>query len=225
MQISKHDQLVIPWVMKTPRKDPYAKNRWLAQEFKQFGRGSKGQLAKLLGVPNSAVTMILQSKREISVEEGEIIDNFVDQKLNTIPGASKTPRKAHRKSTIGEVQVVGYVTAGGQEHRLPLPSEDLDTVTAPENVTNQTVAVQIRGKSMGSLFDRWYAFYDDIRSPFTDDLVGQLCVVGLPDGRVMIKKISHSRKAGHFNLLSETEPPIREVTIDWAAKVKSIAPR
>jgi hypothetical protein len=118
---------------------------------------------------------------------------------------------------------VGYVAAGATEHRYALAHDDLDEVDAPINATDRTVAVQIRGRSLGELFDRWYAYYDDVRTPFTEDLVGHLCVVGLTDDRVMIKKVTHGRKPGLYTLLSVGEQPIKNVEIAWAARVKTIA--
>jgi hypothetical protein len=40
---------------------------------------------------------------------------------------------------------------------------------------------------------------------------------------VLIKQVQRGRSEGLFNLISETEPPIRDVTIEWAARVKSMA--
>ncbi len=49
-------------------------------------------------------------------------------------------------------------------------------------------------------------------------------MVGLSDDRVLVKKI---RKAanGLFDLLSEREEPIRDVSIEWAAVVTDMKPK
>ena len=88
-----------------------------------------------------------------------------------------------------------------------------------------TVAVQIRGHSLGALFDNWLVFYDDIRNPPDDSLVGRMCVCGVSDGRVLIKALKHSQNAGLWHLLSNTEPPIYDVGLDWAAPVREMRPR
>jgi hypothetical protein len=122
--------------------------------------------------------------------------------------------------------LVGYVGAGSEAHFYAVNQGSfLDEVPAPQDSTARTVAVEIRGDSLGSLFDRWIVFYDDVRSPVTHDLIGQLCVVGLPDERVLLKKIRPGSKEGLYRLLSEREPEIRDVSIDWAAKVKNMVPR
>lgn len=123
------------------------------------------------------------------------------------------------------VPVAGYVGAGAEAHFYAVAQGDLDEVEAPEGSTKETVAVEIRGDSLGTFFDRWLVFYDDIRNQITPDLIGKLCVVGLDDGRVLIKKLQRSRVHGLFNLVSQNEPPIVDATIEWAARVKSMSPR
>lgn len=122
------------------------------------------------------------------------------------------------------VPVVGYVGAGAEAHFYAVSQGSLDEVAAPDNASRDTVAVEIRGESLGSLFDRWLVFYDDVRSPITPDLYNKLCVVGLPDDRVLIKKVRPLQN-GFFRLISEREPPIDDVEIAWAARVKTMVPR
>lgn len=122
------------------------------------------------------------------------------------------------------VPVVGYVGANSRAHTYAVPPGQLGEVEAPEGSNEKTVAVEIMGDSLGALFDRWLVFYDDVRSPVTSDLLGRLCVVGLADERVLIKKIQRGGD-GLFDLLSNTEDPIKGVAVDWAARVKIMVPR
>ena len=122
------------------------------------------------------------------------------------------------------VNLVGYVGAGAETHFFA-NEEPLDEVPAPTGSTDSTVAVEIRGDSLGSFFDRWLVFYDDVRRPVDTSLINKLCVVGLDDGRILIKKVQRSKARGLFHLLSQTEDPILDVAIEWAAKVKNMVPR
>lgn len=123
------------------------------------------------------------------------------------------------------VPLVGHVAAGAEAYFYTGDQGELDRVPAPDGYTESTVAVEIRGDSLGSFFDHWLVFYDDVRRPVTQDLVGKPCVVGLADGRVLIKKIQRSRTRGLFHLLSNVEPPILDVSIEWAARIKNMVPR
>lgn len=123
------------------------------------------------------------------------------------------------------VRVKGYVGAGGEAHYYSVDAiGDLDTIEASDQDTDQTVAVRIIGKSLGDFFDRWYVTYDDVRSPITDDMIGELCVVGLDDDRVLVKKIARNGTPDTYDLLSNSdkEPPIKGVRIEWGAKVAQI---
>ena len=123
------------------------------------------------------------------------------------------------------VPLVGYVGAGALAHIFADAQGPFDEVDAPEGSTDSTVAVEIRGESLGALFDQWLVYYDDVRDPPGRDLMGKLCVVGLADGRILIKKLTRGQLPGHFTLLSNVEPPIYDVLVDWAARVKNMTPR
>jgi len=137
----------------------------------------------------------------------------------------RTPPQAAVSEQQRVVSLVGYVGAGAEAHFYGEAQGPLEEATAPEGATSSTVAVEIRGDSLGSFFDRWLVFYDDVKSPVTGDLIGRLCVCGLVDGRVLIKKIQRSKSRGLFHLLSQFDEPILDVAIDWAARVKAMVPR
>lgn len=129
-------------------------------------------------------------------------------------------------STGRKVPVKGYVGAGSEAHFYKLSDDDYEEVTAPDGATDQTIAVEIKGTSWGRFMNTWLVFYDDIRSPITEDLLGHPCVVGLADDRILIKVIQRDGKGG-YRLVSNdsTEPDIEDAMIEWAAKVTSMRPR
>lgn len=129
-------------------------------------------------------------------------------------------------SPLQTVPVVGYVGAADQAYFVD-PGNLSDDAPAPVGATAETVAVEIRGESLGDVFDRWLAFYDDVHRPVTQDQIGRLCVVGLKDGRILVKKIQRSKgRHGLYHLISNgNTPPILDVEIEWAAKVINMVPR
>lgn len=144
----------------------------------------------------------------ISAQEGGAVDFDDDETTATVP-------------------VKGYVSAGALAHYLPLNDDELDRVEAVPGATENTVALEIRGDSLGELFDRWLVFFDDVRSPVTSDLIGKLCVCWLDDGRVLVKKVKRQRD-GLFALYSNYEkqdPPIENIRLEGAARVKAMVPR
>ncbi|HET7254006.1 MAG: XRE family transcriptional regulator [Xanthobacteraceae bacterium] len=142
-----------------------------------------------------------------------------------LTGRKPFPSDEPEQPPARKVRVVGYVGAGAEAHLYAVAQGDLDEVDPPPGLTEDTVAVEIRGDSLGAFFNRWLVFYDDVRRPVTPDLIGELCIVGLEDGRILIKQIQRSKTEGLFNLISSTEKPIADVAIEWAARVNSIGRR
>lgn len=130
------------------------------------------------------------------------------------------------KTKAMPVKVKGYVGASSEAIYYRLSDEDFEEVEAPEGSSDQTVAVEIKGKSFGPLMNTWLVFYDDVRSPVTPDLLNQVCVVGLADDRILIKEIRRNGRGG-YRLMSNssTDEPIEDAQIEWAAKVKAMRPR
>lgn len=123
------------------------------------------------------------------------------------------------------VRIVGYVGAGAKGHFYAVAHDDYTVVDPPPGITDKTVAVEIKGKSFGPLLDSWLVYYDDVRSPVEPDLYGEVCVIGLSDDRVVIKKIVSNGRGG-FTLESNSgEEPIENAEIEWAAKVIDMRPR
>lgn len=126
------------------------------------------------------------------------------------------------------VPLLGYVRAGAEAFYYAAADNPLDWVPPVEDWNEKTAAVQIQGDSLGSLFDQWLVYYDDVRSPVTPDLIGRLCVVALPDDRVLIKQIKRSKGTPTFFDLHSNmpdEPVIEGVEVLWAARVKNMVPR
>lgn len=174
----------------------------------RLARGlSQAQLADAVGISQAAITKIEQGG---TVKSKHLPDLMAFLGIDT---------------DAIEVPIVGYVGAGAEAHYYADAQGPFDTIPGPPGSNAATMAVEIRGESLGSLFDRWIVFYDDVRRPVTQDLIGKLCIVGLHDDRVLIKQIKRSKTAGLFHLLSQTEPPILDVPLLWAAPVRSMAPR
>jgi hypothetical protein len=125
----------------------------------------------------------------------------------------------HRKG----VPVVGIVGAGG-ELAYDGPQEgDPDTIPRPPGAPPETVAVEVRGDSLGPGFDRWYALYSSVEHPANDALVGRLCVVGTKDGRTLIKWVRQGRRG--YNLVSGNGAIEENVRLIWGAHVITMMPR
>ena len=191
---------------------------WIRQGLRDTGKTRSG-LAKALGRSPSAVTDLLNGTRRLRAEEIAIVAEYLGVEPPRLVGGGRA------KHPAGRVPLVGFVGAGAIAHFYADAQGPFDDVEAPDTAGPSTVAVQIRGHSLGALFDNWLVFYDDVRDSADDALVGRMCVCGLADGRVLVKALKRSQIAGLWTLLSNTEPPIYDVALDWAAIVREMRPR
>jgi transcriptional regulator with XRE-family HTH domain len=172
------------------------------------------QLAERVGISVSQLSRFESGKREPRMAEMQTIADALGLSVADLldkHGAHQAP-------------LVGYVGAGAAMTIYSEGQGPFDYVDAPDGSTEKTVAAEIRGESLGALFDQWLVFYDDVHDPPASSLIGKLCLWGLADGRVLVKKLQRGQLKGHFNLISNTEPPIYDAAIVWAAKVKSMTP-
>lgn len=210
------------------RKGSFQGMRSLAQRIRHTRDAIMGltqdKLGEALGVERQSITNWERGK-EIS------LDNLI--KLADVSGVSLDwlalgrgyrPTRESVRSGGPQVPIVGYVGANAETQFIQqVDSGLLDTVTAPAVGGPETVAVRIRGDSLGALFDGWLAFYDQRHEPVTDDLLGRLCVCGLTDGRALIKRIDR-RRDGLFDLKANHGETIFGAAVAWAARVLLLAP-
>lgn len=121
--------------------------------------------------------------------------------------------------STSSVPVVGYAGAGGEAFFEGSPGDETIEADAPEG----TVAVRIRGTSLGPGFNGWYALYTDRRTPFTEDLFTRLCIVGTEDGRTLVKWVHRGPGPG-VNLHSGVGEVEENVILAWAARVIDLKP-
>lgn len=188
----------------------------ITREILRLTRETQGELAERLGVSQASVSRWVNGK-EVEANNRDLIQKEA-KRLGIINRKSGAP--------VTSVQIVGYVGAGGTIDFEQGQGPHGEAALPPSGTTPSMVAVEVRGDSMsGALESGWLVYYDDRRDPPEDDLIGKLCVIGLSDGRVLIKRLYRGRKAKHFDLLSSNSPPLHDQPVTWAAKVVWIAPK
>lgn len=171
---------------------------WIRLGLKQPRKTQTG-IADALGIAHPQISSLLAGKRQLKVNEIPRIAEY----LELPPPARRFP-------------LVGWVGGGGAVNAEAI-DDDTEMIAGPEDAPLGAVAVSIRGDSLGHGFNGWRAFYSDRREPFAEDWLGQLCVVGTADDRVLIKWV---RRGAHgFNLISGTGEIEENVQLMWAAPV------
>lgn len=188
------------------------------KEARQAKGWSQGKLAEEVNAAQTTVSSWERGRTEPTREDVQRIADAL-----RLPAAELEGQAPARGRTV---PLVGYVGAGAEAHYYSSADEGLGEVDAPEHASGNTVAAEIHGVSLGPAFDRWLVFYDDVRSPVTPDLHGQLCVVGLPSGQVLVKLIRPAGAPNRYHLISNSsEDPIFDQEVSWAALVNDIRRR
>jgi hypothetical protein len=184
---------------------------WIIEGLAKPGKTRSG-LARALGKQPSAVTDLLQGKRQLKASQIPIVASYLEIAAPPVLGVTRIVGQA------GATPDGAVSFASGQG--------DFGEAMMPPGSTKDTVAVEIVGDSMrGVASNGWLVYYDEVREPPTSDLIGELCVVGLPDERVLIKYLHNGRGPGLFDLESVTAPIMRDVEVLWAAGVTALIPQ
>ena len=130
---------------------------------------------------------------------------------------------AEDRAEVRLSRVVGYVGAGAEAHFYCDADSPDEEVPTPNHLSANCVAVIIRGTSLGPFFKNALVFYEDRRDPPTDDMMRKPCVVGLTDGRVLIKLMTPGSGPNLYHLHSNTsDGVIEDASVEWAALVRDI---
>ena len=146
---------------------------WIRIGLKRTGKTRSG-LARALGRSPSAVTDLLNGHRRLRADEIATVSEYLGiEPPRLIGGGPPRPPSA---------PLIGYVGAGAVAHFYADGQGPFDDVDAPLDSKPTTVAVQIRGHSLGVLFDNWLVFYDDIHNPPDDSSLGACASAGSATG-------------------------------------------
>lgn len=186
--------------LKSLRKD----RDWTLQEAADAMGVSRGQYIKLeRGERRLTTDYISSAARGFNVKPYQVFSDDL-------------PATVSLKGKVGAASVAHY---HGEAHELD------EEVPMPIGGNERTVALEIDGTSMGPALDGWLVYYDERHDPPHDGLLGKLCILGLADGRVLLKTLKRGTRPGHWNLQSQTEGVIEDAVVDWAAKVLAMTPR
>lgn len=189
----------------------------LVQEIVDKCGGNQSEAAKILGRTQSTISRWINKKQVPEIDSHRRI-------LHEARELGIMSADVPLDGTL--VPIVGFVQAGGEaiihaEGQGPFGEAGMP----PKNATEYTVAVVVRGDSMpGVAQDGWHIYYDTRRDPPTTDMLGKLCVIGLSDGRILVKQLLKGSKEGLYHLISSQGSAIVDQKVAWAARVSWIEP-
>lgn len=127
--------------------------------------------------------------------------------------------------------MVGYVGAGAQ---IVVAGQDGQSgqngttaaIAAPSGDALSAMAVMVRGDGLYPVYqDGDVIFYSPEGSDQESAYLGRECVVKLPDGPLLLKRVMRGSEPGSYLLLSYNAAPMDNVRLEWASPVRWIKRR
>ena len=178
---------------------------WLRERLSER-RGLKAELARHLGLDPQKISKMASGERRVQAAELPKILAFFgeDPDVPTIP-------------------IVGYVGGGAAVYPVDDHAKGAgpDAVQAPPGLSHNAVGVVVRGDSMWPVFRDGDVLIYDQRSFDPSKYVGKECVVGLSDGRTLVKTLRRDSGEG-WRLTSHNAEEIAGAGVEWAALVRYV---
>ncbi|MBX3543603.1 XRE family transcriptional regulator [Chelatococcus sp.] len=175
---------------------------------------SQAALAEQAGTSQPQIQRLEKGDREMTREWAERLAPILGLDPVTLLFGPRTAR------------LVGFVGAGAEAHFYEAGDGLMEEVERPPGASDQTVALEIKGDSMYGVADHgWLVYYDEEPRAPDATMTGRLCVVGLDDGRVLIKRLVAGKLADRYDLESTNAPTMRDQVVRWASPVSWIRPR
>lgn len=108
---------------------------------------------------------------------------------------------------------------------LTLADERYDMAPAPPGAGETVVALEVEGHSMrGFADDGSLIYFEDQRTPPSEDMLGHVVILETEDGQVLVKRLLRGDKKGRFDLESIVGPTLENQRLRWAAFPSAIVP-
>jgi len=126
----------------------------------------------------------------------------------------------------GYCRIIGSVGANPDGSVvLSLADERYDMAPSPPGAGETVVALEVEGHSMrGFADDGSLIYFEDQRTPPSEDMLGHVVILETEDGQVLVKRLLRGSKKGRYDLESIMGPTMQEQKIRWAAFPSAIVP-
>lgn len=171
------------------------------------------QLAKLMGIDSSAVSLMLRGKRKMSLEEAAQLAVLLDVSTREVlerSGVNLPPEAAR-------VKVIGYLNPDASVSLVGEGAHDM--VDAPMAMPSKSVAIQARtsGSELAMLDGYIYFLAEEHGSP--QNALGHLSLVAIKGNGLKMSVVSRGYAKGAYNLVDIPNKVTTNVELAWASPV------
>ena len=121
------------------------------------------------------------------------------------------------------ITIIGKVVEGSLVVLNFIDSDKDSLVVAPPYATKSTKALKLSSGVLGNQLKNWIVFYDDLERAEDLEILNQLCVVKIPSGETVVRRVERS-EGGQYALTLQGESTILSDHLDWARPIIGMMP-
>lgn len=184
------------------------------RELREGAGLSQKDLARMAGTSQPQINRLESGERELTAPWAKRLAPH----LGVTPVDLIFPEMSKKPLTLNIVGRVGASTDG--EVIQETDHGPFGEIQAPLGARGTEAVVEVSGHSMGIYApDGSLILYEKRHDPPQDNMLGEVCVVGLRDGRVLVKRLLRGSRRGLFDLESVVGDTLRDQIVEWAAVV------
>lgn len=177
---------------------------------------NQGQFAKKVGVGQGTISKWMSDQQSPNKRQWDEVEAFL--------GAHAATKHLVEVRTANAVPVRGLIGAGAQiqPDEEQVPPEGLYEISAPFPIPEGALAFRVEGDSQWPRYDPGDVVICWALGTDVDQVIGWEAAVRTTDGNRYLKRILRGSGRGLFDLESYNAPPIRNVKLEWVARVQGV---
>lgn len=184
------------------------------RELREVAGLNQTELARMAGTSQPQINRLESGERELTPTWAKRLAPY----LGVSPVDIIFPEMSKKPMTLNIVGRVGASTDG--QVIQDTDQGPFGEIQAPIGARGTEAVVEVSGHSMGIYApDGSLILYDNRQDPPNENMLGEVCVVGLPDGRALVKRLMRGSRRGLFDLESVVGETMHDQLVNWAAVV------
>lgn len=176
----------------------------------------QAQLARKVGVGQGTISKWIAGTQYPNKRQWDAVETF-------LAGLPET-RHLIRVPDSNTVTVRGLIGAGAtiRPEEEQIPTNGLYQIEAPFPIPEGALAFRIDGDSQWPRYDHGDVVICWAAGTNIEEVIGWEAAVRTADGHRYLKRILRGRERGLFDLESYNAPTIRDVRLEWVARVQAV---
>lgn len=186
--------------------------KWFSQQLAERGL-SQRELARKLGLDQSAISLTFRGKRQMKFAEAADIARLLGLPVSDVLKNAGVPLDEGKQT----VPLMGYMDGQGEVHCLHV--ENAERIVSPVPMPDGSAAIQCRTSGTPlEYMDGWMIFKE---RPTTQPPLDQFCIVKIKGSIRTLGTLRRGYKKGRWNI-SGPAINVTDADLEWASPIVTI---